>query len=348
MKSLLRELKSTLQSHDKLNPKYWTNEKLDPEVWQALNRISKEWASFANIPATAIRDVILVGGNANFNYTKHSDLDLHLVVDKQKIKCQGLVDDYLQSKKQLWSLTHDITVKGQPVELYAQDFRDPFRQGQGVYSLKSNKWLQQPERVKFNAKSPEVVNKVKEISFQIDSLIDSKSDDIQAFRNLKSRLKGMRASAIEKGGEYAPENLAFKELRNRGYLDKMSNYLRDLEDEDLSLKEAKYGDGDPDYQKKQKLKKFMKGLPPGKGWQGKYDQFGREYDTNTGKLKEEREDCPDGKHWDEKKGKCVKNTPKNGGGRWTYEPNYDEDDVPQGGSHNDNAAEGGGEGGGGE
>ena len=237
MKGLLKELKTTLQSHETLNPKLFNDKKkLDPEVWQTLNKIGKEWASFANIPAAAIKDVIVVGGNANYNYTKHSDIDLHLVVDKKGIKCQGLIDDYLQSKKQLWALTHDITVKGQPVELYAQDYRDPFRQGQGVYSLRTNRWLQEPERVKFNSKSPEVVNKVKDLSFQINSLIDSKSDDIDAFKQIKRKLKIMRATAIEKGGEYAPENLAFKELRNRGTLDRMNKYLRQLEDTELSLK----------------------------------------------------------------------------------------------------------------
>lgn len=70
----------------------------------------------------------------------------------------------------------------------------------------------------------------------IDSLIDSQSTDKDAFRKLKGRLKGMRSSAIEKGGEAAPENLVFKELRNRGYLSKLSTYLRNLEDKDLSLK----------------------------------------------------------------------------------------------------------------
>ena len=44
MKALLRELKSTLQSHETLNPKLWKDEKLDPEVWQALNKIAKEMA----------------------------------------------------------------------------------------------------------------------------------------------------------------------------------------------------------------------------------------------------------------------------------------------------------------
>ena len=45
----------------------------------------------------------------------------------------------------------------------------------------------------------------------------------------------MRKAAIQKAGEYAPENLVFKELRNRGYLEKVSNYLRDLGDKELSV-----------------------------------------------------------------------------------------------------------------
>jgi hypothetical protein len=235
MRSTINELKLTLRSHDKLNPNLWTNEKLDPEVWQTLNKIGKEWSDFANIPKTAIRDVIIIGGNANYNYTKQSDIDLHIVVDKEKMDCQGLLDDYLQSKKQLWALTHDITVKGQPVELYAQDFRDPFRKGQGIYSLQSNRWLQEPTKYKIDRTNPEVVRKTKEWMNIIDDLIDSKSDDIDTFKKLKNRLKGMRSGAIEKGGEMAPENLVFKELRNRGYLDKMSKYVRNLEDESLSL-----------------------------------------------------------------------------------------------------------------
>ena len=235
MRTLLRELKSTLQSHDKLNPKLWKDEQLDPEVWLALNKIAKEWAKFANIPAKAIKDVIVVGGNANYNYTKHSDIDLHLVIDKSQVKCDGLVDDYLLSKKQLWALTHDIRVKGQPVELYGQGEGDTFKKGQGVYSLQSRRWLQQPEVHRFTANCKAVKDKVYDLEKSINDLINSKSDDIATFRRLKGRIKGMRATAIEKGGEYAPENLAFKELRNRGTLDKLSKYLRDLEDQELSL-----------------------------------------------------------------------------------------------------------------
>ena len=236
MRSLISELKLTLRSHEELNPNLWKKEKLDPEVWRALNRIGKEWQSFANIPDSAIRDVIICGGNANYNYTDQSDIDLHLVVDKEGVPCDGLVDDYLQSKKQLWALTHDITVKGQPVELYAQDFRDPFRKGQGIYSLKSNRWLQKPTKYKIDRRDPEVVRKTKQYMDAIDHMIDSNSDDVASLRKLKNRLKQMRSTAIEKGGEVAPENLVFKELRNRGYIDKMNDYMKNLEDQSLSLK----------------------------------------------------------------------------------------------------------------
>lgn len=235
MRTLIKELKLTLKSSETLNPNFWDGEKIKPDVWRALMKIADEWAKFANIPKGAIKDIILTGGNANYNYTKYSDLDLHLVVDKDRIRCEGLLDDYLQSKKQLWALTHDVTIKGQPVELYAQDYKDPFREGQGIYSLENHKWLQKPTKYRIDRNHPEVVRKVKEWMDVIDTLIDSKSDDKQTFRNIKGRLKVMRSSAIEKGGEVAPENLVFKELRNRGYLDKMSKYLRNLEDEDLSL-----------------------------------------------------------------------------------------------------------------
>lgn len=235
MKSLLNELRLTLRSHEKLNPKLWADNKLKPEVWIALDKIAREWAKFAKIPKSAIKDVIITGGNANFNYTDLSDIDVHLVVDKDRIRCDGLVDEYLQSKKQLWSLTHDITVKGQPVELYAQDYKDPFREGQGIYSLQDNQWLQEPTKYKIDRNHPEVTRKVKEFMTLIDTLIDSNSDDITEFNKIRGRLKGMRSSAIEKGGESAPENLVFKELRNRGYLEKMNKYTIELKDKSLSL-----------------------------------------------------------------------------------------------------------------
>ena len=122
-RNILREaVELTLQYHDELNPKIWDDTKLKPEVRAKLMMIARTWAGFAKIPPAAITDVILVGGNANFNYTPYSDIDLHVVVDMDKIpECEGLLDEYLRGKKQLWGLVHDIKIYGHDVELYAQD-----------------------------------------------------------------------------------------------------------------------------------------------------------------------------------------------------------------------------------
>ena len=80
-----RDLKLTLRYNTQLNSKFWVGESMKPEVREGLLRIAEEWAEFANIPSLAIIDVVLVGGNANYNYTKYSDLDLHLIVSKEDI-----------------------------------------------------------------------------------------------------------------------------------------------------------------------------------------------------------------------------------------------------------------------
>ena len=222
--------------HDKLNLKFWDELELKNEVAIKLLEIAYRWAEFAKIPKDAIEDIILVGGNANFNYTRFSDLDLHLVVDKDKIaNCPELLDDYLRDKKQLWALMHDIKIYAHPVELYAQDISDPLPEGQGVYSILNRTWVKEPQRQKVNLGDPLLLKKVRDMMEKIDDLIENQADDPAVLKKLKDRIRDMRASAIQQGGEFALENLVFKELRNRGYLDKLSNHIRHLEDTKLSL-----------------------------------------------------------------------------------------------------------------
>ena len=230
------ELKLTLRYNDKLNSKLWDNEKIKPEVRSNLLKIAKRWAVFSNIPGAAIKDIIVVGGNANYNYTKYSDIDLHLVVNKDKIAdCPDLIDDYLRDKKQLWALSHDIKIYGHDVELYAQDEADALPKDQGVYSLTKNTWLVKPVKKEINVNDKTVIQKVKTFIDYINFLITNKADDRDALDKLKEKLRKMRAVAIEKGGEFAPENLVFKELRNRGYLEKISKQLKNIDDISLSL-----------------------------------------------------------------------------------------------------------------
>ena len=232
-----QELRLTLRYRDKLNPKFWVIDGIKTEVREALLRIADEWAEFANIPKSAIKDILLVGGNANYNYTKFSDLDLHLLVDKREIaNCPDLIDDYLKDKKQLWALTHKIKIYGHDVELYAQDIRESTPSDQGVFSLKRSMWVRKPVHKQVDLSDPSISKKVNHYMEKIDFLIDNRADDRDAFMKLKEKFREMRSSSIQKGGEFAVENLVFKELRNRGYLDKMTEHLRNLKVNSLSLR----------------------------------------------------------------------------------------------------------------
>jgi len=225
----------TLQYHDTLNNKFWKGTELKSVVRKKLLEIGTTWAKWANIPEKAIKDIVFVGGNANFNYTDHSDVDVHVIVDREQLPdCPDLVDDYFQDKKELWSLTHKIKVFGHDVELYAQNKDAKFPKDQGVFSLQKNKWIIQPKHHEVDLDNPHIVKKVKEYSAKIQNLIATNSSD-ESFKQMKSKIKNMRASAIQKSGEFAFENLVFKELRNTGVLDKMNEYIRSRQDEKLSL-----------------------------------------------------------------------------------------------------------------
>ena len=233
--SYLEELKISLQYHDELNPKLWNGNKLKPEVRAKLLKFADAWGDYASIPKNLIQDVIMVGGNVNYNYTDKSDIDVHIVIDRNKLGERKLVDDYLQSKKVLWTLTHNIKVYGYSLEPYAQDPVTSYPKGQGVFSLKNNKWIVEPTKGSYDFnKDKNLKQKVSDYMHLIDHMIKSKMD-AEAFQSLKEKIRGMRGAAIAKGGEFSQENLVFKELRNRGYLDKMDKYEKSLKDKELSL-----------------------------------------------------------------------------------------------------------------
>lgn len=225
----------TLQYHNVLNPKLWEEDKLKEEVKDKLIEIGNTWIDWAGIPVNSVKDLIVVGGNANYNYTPYSDVDLHILIDPDEIEnCPEFFDDYMKDKKQLWSLTHDITIYDHDVEIYAQNINDKFPENQGVYSLTKDEWLVEPTQQEVNLDDPQIVNKVKEYIDKIDALIASNADE-ESFNRLKKKFRDMRSAGIKQAGEFSIENLVFKELRNLGYLEKMTKYIKTKQDERLSL-----------------------------------------------------------------------------------------------------------------
>ena len=79
----LRELEESSSQlvtvNRRLNPKLWHNGDLDLEVSAKLQDIAEAFEKFIGIDLPVI-DYTITGSNANYTWTEHSDLDLHLIV----------------------------------------------------------------------------------------------------------------------------------------------------------------------------------------------------------------------------------------------------------------------------
>jgi len=216
--------------NSKLNPKIWQDGALDPQVREKLIEIAKAFEKFVGVDLEVI-DYTITGSNANYTWTKHSDLDLHIIIPGQ---ADDASRELYSSKKTLWGDQHDITIRGLPVECYIQGEDEPHH-STGVYSLVQNKWLVEPKKIKPNIDDASV-------SAKCDNLIRVtkealQQDDLERLSRVKDKITTMRKAGLERAGEWSVENLCFKTLRNLGLIDDLTERIRELEDQHLSLEQ---------------------------------------------------------------------------------------------------------------
>ena len=61
----------TLRFTEILNPTFWIGDSLKPEVNEALMKFAEAFAAYVDLDERAIVDVLLLGGNAGYNYTQY-------------------------------------------------------------------------------------------------------------------------------------------------------------------------------------------------------------------------------------------------------------------------------------
>jgi len=192
--------------------------------------IAQEFIKYVRVPLK-VEDIIFCGGNANYNYTPLSDIDVHVIVKFPK-KDKELLKNLFMEKKATWGMRHKITVAGYPVELYVQPNDEPFVSGQGIYSLKHNTWIQEPKRIKVNYQDSNLIAKVEDLKKQIDDAVQANDED--ALDELANKIYDLRNEGLHRGGEFSLGTLIFKALRNEGYLDKMNKTGNLIYDKRLS------------------------------------------------------------------------------------------------------------------
>jgi hypothetical protein len=238
--------------NDELNPKFWTKkvsksgtaEKwvLDPIIRKKLLNIGEDfYDKLKDVVGTApIYDIQLTGSLANYNYTNLSDLDVHVLVDFNKIKAPRKVIEVAgEGEKFIWNTRHDITMRGHDVEVFLQDAKNPHHIT-GLFSLLNNEWVKKPKFDPPTVDEDDVDKKSESIAYQIkeleNKLITSTAlpKDAKALfkraKALKKKISKMRKEGLEKGGEFSVGNLAFKKLRNEGYIGKLIDIVSEAYD----------------------------------------------------------------------------------------------------------------------
>lgn len=223
-----------IRFHSRLNPRLWYRHELRIEVRLKLLQAAIAFYRFLDLPALRIKDIIITGSNAAYNYTALSDIDVHLVVDYKRTTCPTLASNFFFTKKALWGKTYDIVVREHPVELYVEDTAEPVK-ANGVYSVLHNHWIKTPTDTPPTRDDSAVEQKAQAYVDEIDNLLNGEPN-IAAIDQLLGRLYTLRQNGLLAGGEFSVENLAYKSLRTLGYIEKLHDARVKRRDHELSMR----------------------------------------------------------------------------------------------------------------
>lgn len=218
--------------NDILNPNVWDGLKLKPEIKEKLLQIGKDFYTDTETDAP-LKDILFVGSLANFNWSDTSDFDVHIVIDFKDVdENVELVEKLVNALKSKWNDEHDIHLKGHNVEVYIQDITKENRSS-GVYSLMQDKWLTEPQKENVLIDKEKIQQKYNDYVRKINSGI--KAQDIEKLKTIVKDVYDMRQSGLDKSGELSTENLVFKILRSRNYIEKLKTEINKLYDKAQSL-----------------------------------------------------------------------------------------------------------------
>lgn len=241
-----KNILKSFEQQDELNPKIWNKEKtfysMKPEVRERLLEIANQFLDFIGVEIL-VTDIVLTGSLANYNWSKYSDFDIHIIVNYNQFPTSNveLYKELFNLKKVLFNNNHDITLFDYETELYVEGEEDAHF-STGVYSLLYDDWQNKPKKEDVKIDKPTVERKAKQWMEIIDGVLENiKDEDVDIAKSLiekyKEKLRKFRTCGLQKNGEYSSENLVFKILRRNGYLEKLRNSSNEILDKKLSMKQ---------------------------------------------------------------------------------------------------------------
>lgn len=241
----LNSIISSFDTQETLNPKMWIDNgtKLNPKVRRNLLEVTNQFIDSFGLDVV-IDDIFITGSIANYNWSKYSDIDLHIIVDYSQFPkdLKDLYIEFFDLKKIVFNQKRDIKMFGFDVEVYVEDV-DAEGVSAGVYSVLKDEWVNKPKKESMGKPDMKQVKEKAEqwmrtINGVLNNIEDETPEEIKSLiKKYKNKLKKYRVCGLEKGGEMSIENLVFKVLRRNGYIEKLYNVPIKVIDKKLSLDE---------------------------------------------------------------------------------------------------------------
>jgi len=229
----------SFEKQPELEPKFWVAGKLNPRIAKRLQKIANEFLDGLEIGAV-MEDLRFTGSLANYNWSKYSDIDLHIVVDFSKIdENVELVKGFFDEARMRWNDLHDITIYGHEVEIYVEN-EGEVHKSSGIYSILEKEWIVEPTPDKIDFDYVTARKKADSIETEVN-LIDKFAlkeprAAIKSIERLKAKIRRMRKAGLNsREEEYSAENIAFKILRREETLNKLNDMKYDAYDAVLSI-----------------------------------------------------------------------------------------------------------------
>ena len=232
---------ATFEKQPNLDEKFWKEggTKLCPKVARRLTKIAEDFIEGLEVPAQ-IEDIRFTGSLANYNWSKYSDVDLHIVVDFAKIDVE-LVKSFFDSARMRWNDLHNIKIYGYEVEVYVENVGDVHKSS-GIYSISQDRWIIEPDPTSVDIdialarkKSDDIATQVNLIKHIIDN--EKYQSALRAIDRLKAKIRRTRKAGLDSPKqEFSPENIAFKILRREDVLQKLNDLKYDAYDRLMSIK----------------------------------------------------------------------------------------------------------------
>ena len=198
-----------------LNEKFWLKRK-DSDEYQLSSKVRLRLLDIADdfikeLSVSWIKpvDIQFTGSLANYNWSRYSDVDIHILYDFKKIyKKSDFVDDYFKAKKEVWLKNHkDLKIYGFPIEISVEDSNEK-NPSSGKYSLEDNR------------------HKIEVLGNKIEKIFN--------------RLKNLRAEGLKSNQkEMSSGNIIYKLIRRMKYIDKIWNIANKAYDKVNSITENK-------------------------------------------------------------------------------------------------------------